>query len=568
MNTTKKANKSRLTGENRTKRQKASDTKRAEKIKATRASRKNSDAITRELKIDWSQLSQRKRRLIERAGHECNWLYNDIIRYINETDIDENGETVNKNDLKNYDTKIKRVRVKYGDEYRWRQLKVLSAQMRQAVYQQVWAALKALSTKKAKGEKVGRLRYRKYSPDMCGIRLNQFGQTYKFVNKERTKIRIQGPIGIVTVHGAEDLVDHEGRPIPDECFATAVLCSDALGTYIKPTMFVPKWKHEPTGVIGAYDLNVSNTFTRVDSTGKHDDIVAQFDESKRSKAARTANNKWLRKSEELYGKSGKRSSKRQLRIIEREAAHVSRRKRDFAAKEVHFARVAFDVVCVQDDDVHGWYSDGYSGGKLFRQPSGLIKSGLKNLPGASVVSRFTPTTKVCAHCGYVCDRSIKPGKKTWVCPRCGTVLDRQSNAAFVILALGLSQYVQRYASDRLIDDYARVIAPVFLPSGSAHTVVSWASSFDSVFQKEWSKSKRRREILTAVRDGCIRGWCGCGASDAVRLCLVQIHRLACLSPLLHADKYRAICTETLGALASRGHEANGASPEAQGFSLG
>ena len=76
---------------------------------------------------------------------------------------------------------------------------------------------------------------------------------------------------------------------------------------------------EPTGVIGAYDLNVSNTFTRVDSTGKHEDIVVQFDESERSKAARTANNKWLKKSEELYGKSGKRSSKRQLRVIEREA---------------------------------------------------------------------------------------------------------------------------------------------------------------------------------------------------------------------------------------------------------
>ena len=109
---------------------------------------------------------------------------------------------------------------------------------------------------------------------------------------------------------------------------------------------------------------------------------------------------------------------------------------------------------------------------------------------------------------------------------------------------------------------------MFLPSGSAYAVVSWASSFNSVFQTEWSKSKRRREILTAVRDGVIRGWHGCGAGDAVRLCLVQIHRLACLSPLLHADKNRAICTETLGALASRGHEASGASPEAQGFSLG
>ena len=568
MNTTKKAKKSRLTGENRTERQKASDAKRAEKIKATRASRKNSDAITRELKIDWSKLSQRKRQLIARAGHECNWLYNDIIRYLTETTVDENGETVNKNDLKDYDTKIKRVRVKYGDEYRWRQLKVLSSQMKQAIYQQVWNALKALSTKKAKGETVGRLRYRKYSPDMCGIMLNQFGRTYKFVNQDRTKIRIQGPIGIVPVHGAEDLVDHEGRPVPDACFATAVLCSDALGAYIKPTMFVPKWKHEPTGVIGAYDLNVSNTFTRVDSTGKHEDIVVQFDESERSKAARTANNKWLRKSEELYGKSGKRSSKRQLRIIEREAAHVSRRKRDFAAKEVHFARVAFDVVCVQDDDVHGWYSDGYSGGKLFRQPSGLIKSGLKNLPGASVVDRFTPTTKVCAHCGYVCDKSIKPGKESWVCPRCGAVLDRQSNAAFVILALGLSQYVQRYASDRLIDEYARGIAPVFLSSGSAHTVVSWASSFDSVFREEWRCSKRRREILTAVRDDCIRGWYGCGASDVVRLCLVQIHRLACLSPLLHAGKYRATCTDFRGALASREHEADGSSSEAQSFNLG
>ena len=568
MSTTKKANKTRLTGDKRTERQKASDAKRVEKIKATRASRKNSDAITRELKIDWSQLSSRKRRLIARAGHECNWLYNDIIRYINETDIDENGETVNKNDLKNYDTKIKRVRVKYGDEYRWRQLKVLSSQMKHAIYQQVWNALKALSAKKAKGETVGRLRYRKYSPGMCGIGLIQFGRTYKFVNQERTKIRIQGPIGIVPVHGAEDLVDHEGRPVPDACFASAVLCRDALGAYIKPTMFVSKWKHEPTGVIGAYDLNVSNTFTRVDSTGKHEDIVVQFDESKRSKAARTANNKWLKKSEELYGKSGKRSSKRQLRIIEREAAHVSRRKRDFAAKEVHFARVAFDVVCVQDDDVHGWYSDGYSGGKLFRQPSGLIKSGLKNLPGASVVDRFTPTTKVCAHCGYVCDKSIKPGKESWVCPRCGAVLDRQSNAAFVILALGLSQYIQRYASDRLIDDYARGIAPVFLPSGSARAVVSLASSFDSVFQEEWRKSKRRREILTAVRDGVVRGWCGLRAGDAVRLCLVQIHRLACLSPLLHTDKNRATCTETLGALASREHEANGASPEAQSFSLG
>ena len=52
MNTTKKANKTRLTGDKRTERQKASDAKRVEKRKATIASRKNSDAITRELKID------------------------------------------------------------------------------------------------------------------------------------------------------------------------------------------------------------------------------------------------------------------------------------------------------------------------------------------------------------------------------------------------------------------------------------------------------------------------------------------------------------------------------------
>ena len=147
-------------------------------------------------------------------------------------------------------------------------------------------------------------------------------------------------------------------------------------------------------------------------------------------------------------------------------------------------------------------------------------------------------------------------------------MDRQSNAAFVILALGLSQYVQRYASDRLIDEYARGIAPVFLSSGSARAVVSWASSFDSVFREEWRCSKRRREILTAVRDDCIRGWYGCGASDVVRLCLVQIHRLACLSPLLHAGKYRATCTDFRGALASREHEADGSSSEAQSFNLG
>ena len=120
MSTTKEAKKSRLAGEKRTEKQKISDAKRAEKRKATRASRKNSDAITRELKIDWGQLSSRKRRLIVRAGHECNWLYNDIIRYLREADVDENGEIVNKNGLKDYDTKIKRVRVKYGDEYRWR----------------------------------------------------------------------------------------------------------------------------------------------------------------------------------------------------------------------------------------------------------------------------------------------------------------------------------------------------------------------------------------------------------------------------------------------------------------
>lgn len=568
MNKTKeKKNKQRLTGDERTEAQKAGDIKRIEKCKTTRANRKNSDAVTRELKIDWNKLSERKRRLIERASHECNWFYNDIISYINETEENENGELVNKNNLKDYDTKIKRVLVKYGNEYHWRQLKVLSSQMKQAIYQQVWNSLKALHAKKEKGEKVGRLRHRKYTAEIRGIPLKQFGVTYKFANKSRTKIRIQGPIGIVPVEGANDLVDHDGNPVPDSCFASAILCSDALGTYIKPTMFVPKWKHTPTGVIGAYDLNVSNTFTRVDSTGKYEDIVAQFDESQRSRDARTANNKWLKKSEELYGVNGKRSSKRQLRIIEREAAHVTRRKKDFAAKEVHHARVAFDVVCVQDDNVHGWYSDGYSGGKLFRQPSGLIKSGLKNLPGASVVDRFTPTTKVCAHCGYVCDESIKPGKESWVCPHCGKVLDRQSNAAFVILALGLSRYVGQ-VNQGFGDAYSQVISSALVSRGT-RAVVSWACRFDSVFRVRWGESKRRRRTLAAVCDDVLCRWFGFGAGDFVaRLCLVQIHRLACLSPLLHADKYRAIRTDPQGVLASCEHEASGSSPEAQGFSLG
>ena len=147
------------------------------KLKQTKEKRKSQVCKVYELKFDMSHLSNEKSIYLNQLFLEAKWLYNSIL---------------SSEDIFKFDSKNKIVEVLDKDKnIVQRELKVLSSQMRQAVYQKVQWSIKALSTKKKKGKQkeVGRL---KFTSQINSIVLNQFKMTYKtgyFFNRIKNQIK-------------------------------------------------------------------------------------------------------------------------------------------------------------------------------------------------------------------------------------------------------------------------------------------------------------------------------------------------------------------------------------------
>lgn len=363
-----------------------------EKGRETRERRKSQFCRVYRVKIDFSHLNQQQKLHMKMLFVEAKWLYNDVLTFINDHDINE------------YDYKIQSVDGLDKDRQPvTHELKYLGSQMRQSVIQNLKDSMKSLSSLKKNSRKTGKLRYKS---DYASINLQQHEITYKFYDPKH--IRLQGFKERIRIRGSEQFLN-----IPGLEFANAKLLNLPTGYYLAVTTFQNKGgetkRYKPQ--IGI-DMGIKTSITTSDG----EKISVSIEETER-----------LKKCQRLIARREKGSSNRYkaVTLLRRAYQKLTNKKIDIANKIVH-KLLEHKRVCMQDENLSGWQK-GLFGKTVQHSVLGLVKSKLMKNERVIVLPKSAPTTKYCPCCGKL-KKDIKLSDRIYKC-ECGYVEDRDIHAA-------------------------------------------------------------------------------------------------------------------------------------------
>lgn len=371
--------------------------------KATRERRSNMNCRVISVKIQENRLSNSKLEKLKRFFLEGKWLYNAVVA----------SEM-----LTIEDTSI--VQVKVGDTFETREIKCLSAQMKQSVIESVKTNISNLSKAKKKGLKVGKLQFKKECNE---INLKQFGQTYAI--KGKNKIRVQN-IGVLVINGLEQINLDEVE------FANAKLIQKPSGFYINITVYSNKQPEILTEkeVLGL-DMGIKDQLTF--SNG----VKVNF---------------YLEESEQLKGlmrklsrqTKGSNQYKRTLNRIKRIYEHYNNKKNDVANKLNSVLSKNY-IICFQDELLNQWKRKKSKrrfsfGRKIQHGILGRVKDKLKKNSTNVMLESSVPTTQTCPVCGCLTKHGLD--KRKYHCEHCGYEnLDRDIHSAnMMVLLSGYGTY--------------------------------------------------------------------------------------------------------------------------------
>lgn len=366
-------------------------------IKETRQRRGNKDCKVFELKIDYSHLSKEKKNYLSRLFLEKKWLRNMLIA-----------------DFKRYNEKEKfeTVEIKVKDHFENREIRCLSSQMKQDVYDEIKTNIFALSRSKKKGNNVGKL---KFVSECNMINLKQYGNTYKL---SENKLKIQGFKSLFRINGI--------KQIPSNAeYANAKLIRKPSGYYFQVTCYVPKEERETNGFGIGFDFGIKDNI--IDNFGNKYNF--KFEESKRLKKASKNSNRY-------YAKT-KNSSHKSNKIIKIEYEKINNKKKDAKNKFISKLK-GYEIIAIQDENLKGWKSSKMKGwGRKFQYSiMGGIISDIKRLSQTVVIDRYFASTKTCPICGLI--NTIPLTARTFKC-ECGYVEDRDVKSAITILYKAIKQ---------------------------------------------------------------------------------------------------------------------------------
>lgn len=361
----------------------------AASFKATKERRKKQTPRVVDLKIISNKLSVTQHEALERVFIEAKWVYNDIVGSDN---------------IFEYQVPKKTVDVHTPEGIEQRELKVLGSQMKQSIVAGVRYSVKALSSLKKKGKKVGKLRFKsKYT----SINLQQAGMTHKF---RGSKAKIQKIPGWVRVRGVSQL---EGAELANAKLVRRPDGFHLLVTTYRFTNEIPSQiKYE--GAVGV-DFGVKTSFTL--STGEKFDIaVGETERLKRLQRKLARQEK------------GSNNYKKTQDKISREYQHITNRRNDIANK-LSREILGYEQIFIQDENIAGWKSKrGFTRGGRKIQCSilGRVKARLSSNPRVTVLPKHVATTATCI-CGVKTKHT--PDKRIFVCASCGYSDDRDIHAA-------------------------------------------------------------------------------------------------------------------------------------------
>ena len=352
-----------------------------EKGKATRE--RHADMFCRcyEVKVDSSKLSKKQKNDVNALFREAKWLYNAYL--------------ANKDNVSWKDTSVS---VKVGDVFEQRDLTVIGSQIRQSVITEVKNSLKALSSSKKKGYKVGAL---KFKPVCNSIELVQYQKTYD-IDKDKSRIRVQKIKKPFRVRGLDQIPENAE-------IANTRFIRKASGLYFHITCFLLKEEktvpHKSVGI----DFGIKDNL--VFSDGR-EPINISVPESKGTKLAARRMNKAL--SHNGHKKS-KRHFKRRANLQRAYEKDCNRRK-DLAHKAVHEILSNYDFIAIQNEMIHNWQK-GLFGRQVQHSAMGVIKAELKKSSSVHVVSRDFPSTQICPMCGKLTKHPLS--ERSYTCRYCG-----------------------------------------------------------------------------------------------------------------------------------------------------
>ena len=349
-------------------------------IKNTRERHDNMTCRVFELKLNSSKMSKTQKEQLTTYFREAKWRRNSIIA-----------------NFENADRNAKSALVKVGDEFEERKFTILGSQVVQDIYDNIKSEINGLHTKKRKGEKVGRLKFKSY----CNcIPLRQYNTTYR-IDFDKKLIRIQNIKKWFRVYGLEQ--------IPNEAELTnAKLIRKASGFYLNVTCFTPKIECKRTGQKIGIDFGIGHNLTL--NNGKTIDICIV--ESKGVKLASKKVNK-------SYKSNGKKKTRNHYRRVNRLRAAYEKdvnRRIDKANKIINLILLNNDFVAIQDEMIHNWHA-GLFGRQVQHSAMGYIKAKLMKNFKVHVVARSYPSTQICPKCGKLTKHPLK--KRDYDCKYCG-----------------------------------------------------------------------------------------------------------------------------------------------------
>ena len=350
-------------------------------LRATKERRSNMDCHVFSVKIQENRLSKAKLEKLIRCFLEAKWLYNAVLS--STEDFPRSG--------------IKTISIKVKDDFETREIKNLSAQMKQSVVDSVKTNVSNLSKAKKKGLKVGQLRLKKECNE---IDLPQFGKTYKI--KSRNKISIQN-IGVLVVTGLEQINLDEVE------FANAKLIKKPSGFYIHLTVYTKKQPQSNTEkeILGL-DMGIKDQLTF--SNG----VKVNF---------------YLEESEQLKGlirklnrqTKGSNQYKQTLARIKRIYEHYDNKKKDVVNKLNSVLKQNY-IICFQDELLSQWKRKKSKrkfsfGRKIQHGILGRVKDKLKKNSSNVMLESSVPTTQTCPECGCLTKHGLD--KRVYHCNHCG-----------------------------------------------------------------------------------------------------------------------------------------------------
>ena len=355
------------------------------------------------VKIQENRLSKTKLEKLKRFFLEAKWLYNAVVA--SETLTLENTSTV---------------QVKVKNTFETREIKNLSAQMKQSVVDSIKTNVCSLSRAKKKGLKVGRLQFKKECNE---IDLKQFGQTYAI--KGKNKIRVQN-IGILVVNGLEQ-IDLDAVE-----FANAKLIQKPSGFYIHLTIYSKKQPEILTEkeILGL-DMGIKDQL--IFSNGVK--VNFYVEESEQLKGLMRKLNRQTK---------GSNQYKQTLARIKRIFEYQNNKKNDVANKLNSVLKKNY-IICFQDELLNQWKRKKSKhkfsfGRKVQHGILGRVKDKLKKNTSNHMLESSVPTTQTCPVCGCLTKHSLD--KRVYHCNHCGFENpDRDAHSAnMMVLLSGYGTY--------------------------------------------------------------------------------------------------------------------------------